>query len=324
MEKDAKGGEQREVEVEVSVRLPQLDGFARTNPPGASSTSELWHFATQMIDYGCALFATNTAVRAECPTRDLGVAALFRRSLITAEGILTLLYHGLPEAAVPLLRTLLDIEVNTKLVTADTSETTAKRLAAYHYFAVKRHQHKLLSDPLSRRLLEEFEGEKPTAAGLARKNQEWFEAPGFSEVRDSIHAGRPWHGYASVEDAFAAAGLTTDYFQTYDSGTLFTHAANIDFDFADIVDGKVILKAPLTADDRQLVTILGVALTHLYAVMKVFVEDKSIQEVEGSLSVDGKFEEVVTGMTAISFLLAQVMPEAQSKARHTGDAAPEA
>lgn len=315
---------QREVEVEVSIRLPQLDAFNRANPPGASSGAEVWHFATQMIDYGCALFATNNTVRSESPTRDLVVAALLRRALITTEGLLNILYHGLPEAAIPLLRTLLDIEVNAKLVTKDSSEATAKRLAAYHYFAVTRHQHKLLTDPLSRRLLEEFEGGKTEAAGLARKNEDWFEAPGFVDVRDSIVPGRPWHGYARAEDAFAAAGLTTDYFQTYDSGTLFTHAANIDFDFADIVDGQVMLKAPLTADDLQLVTILGVALTHLYAIIKVFVEDKKIQEVEGSFTVDGVREEIVSAMDAISFLLAQALPEAQSKAKHMKSGAPEA
>jgi hypothetical protein len=58
--------------------------------------------------------------------------------------------------------------------------------------------------------------------------------------------------------------------------------------------------------------------------MKVFVEDKGVQEVEGSLMVDGAFGEIVRGIEAISFLLAQVLPEAQSKARHSGVSAPEA
>src|SRR5215831_15692555 len=110
----------------------------------------------------------------------------------------------------PLMRCLLDIDVNMRLVTRDNSDKTARKLAAYHYFAVKKHQQRILTDPLSRKLVEQFEGGKEETIGIARKNAEWFNAPGFADVRDEIEPGKPWHGYQRAEDAFAEAGLGTD------------------------------------------------------------------------------------------------------------------
>lgn len=309
----------RQVEIEVSIELPQLDAFQRSDPPGGRSGSTLWKFAIEMIDYGCSLFATHRTVRDSSPTRDLVVAALFRRALIVSESLRVVLWNGLPEAALPLMRTLLDIAVNMRLVTQDPSETTAKRLGAYHYFAVQRHQERILSDPLSRRLVEEFEGGKAQTVDLARKNALWFESPGFMDVRELIVPGKPWHGYERAADAFAAAGMSTDYYQTYDTATLFTHAANIDFDFADIVDGKVLLKAPLNEQPSQLETVLGVALTHLHAMMAMFVGDKQAVVEKGVVLMDGTIREEVNAMDALAFLLAQSLPESKAKLRERKD-----
>jgi hypothetical protein len=251
------------------------------------------------------------------------LAALVRRALITTEGIVAVLYCGLPEAAVPLLRTLLDIELNARLVARDESEHTAKRLAAYHYFATQQHHEGVLTDRTTRAMLATFEGAKEETPEIARQNKKWFESEGLAEVRNEIVASKPWHGFPSAEDAFRTAGLSEDYYQTYDGATMVVHAANIDFDFHSVVDGRVMLKNPLTADETMLLPTLGVALSHLHEVLTVFVTDKGIVDGEGTVTVGADHTEPLTTLEAMGFLLAQVVPTRREMARDGSLASPE-
>jgi hypothetical protein len=296
------------IEIEITAQVPQVNAFHRESPPGRSFRPELWQFAAQYIDYGCASFAQHNAVRPMSPTRDLVLAALVRRALVVTESVVTLIYRGLPEAALPLLRTILDIELNAKLVARDPAEGTAKCLAAYHYFTSQRHQQRILGDRATRAMLEAFEGATEEAAVIARRNKEWFESPGFAEVREKISAGKPWHGYSSAEEAFRSAGMSEDYFQSYDGGTMFVHVVNIDFDFASIENGRVMLKGPLTSDAMALVPILGVALGHLHEVLTVFLTDKKINDQTGMLSASDGVSERLSTHEAMGFLLGQTFP----------------
>lgn len=296
------------------MRVPQLDAFQRGAPPGRQAPEPIWRFAQELIDFGNSLYVSHRAVRAASPTRDLVMAALVRRALVIAEAIRAVVFRGLPEAALPLLRTLLDVRLSASLIVKDSSEHTAKRLAAYHYFAVQRHQQRILSDPITRDVLEQFEGARDEAVEIARRNKGWFESDTFREVRDEIEAGRPWHGFARVEDAFRAAGLSDDYFQTYDTGSLFTHVANIDFDFDSIVEGRVNLKGLLSKDTRLLGGLLGLAMVHLHAVLGLFVTDKELSLDPGTLIADGKHRERLEAIEAVGILLSRALPVASNEA----------
>jgi hypothetical protein len=291
---------------ELRIGFYTANAFSRDNPPGHVGASEVWSFAPQFVDMCSAIFLQHNAVRSGRETRDLVLAALFRRAIITTESVLNLLYHGMPEGAVGLVRTLLDIELNARLVAGDSTDKMAKRYAAYHYFAGKRHGQKMVSDRDTRSMLQRYEGAFDETLDTLRRHKAWFEAPGFDEVRREIQPGKPWHGYQHAEDAFKAAGMSTDYFQSYDLGTFFVHATNIDFDFDAIVNGRVMLKPLETSNEDYLIPTLGTALGHLHSVLEIFANDKPVSFESGVLVVNGR-EEPVELIDAMGILLGQVL-----------------
>jgi hypothetical protein len=298
--------DERQLSGEIRLRYYTADAFKREAPPGDLGSSELWTFAAEFIDMCSAVFVQHNAVRKDHETRDLVLAALLRRALVITESVFSLSYNGLPEGAVGLVRTLLDIELNARLVAADSTDRTAKRYAAYHYFIGRRHGQKMSSDRATRSMLQRYEGAFEEVLDALRRHEEWFQTPGFAEVRDEIDATRPWHGFNRAEEAFKSVGMSTDYHQTYDIGTFFVHATNIDFDFHSIVDGRVMLKPPQTRDEAQLLPTLGTALGHLYKILEVFASDKAIQLEDGVLVVEGH-EEPVGAVDAMGIMLGQVL-----------------
>lgn len=234
--------EEISIEVHLVSSIPQRDLFHRDQPASLEGSREAWELALTTIDFGCALLTEWKGVRPSTELKDAVVAALLRRTLITAEGIRTLLGSGLLEPAVALSRTLLEIELSLKLILRDQSGTMAKRLAAYHYLTYQRHGEDQLRDPTTRQRATEA-ARAHELAQISGSYKRFLELQIFDEVRAAIKSKRSWHGFDSMEEAFRAAGESPDYFILYDSGTWFVHAVNVDFDFADRVGTEMRLKA---------------------------------------------------------------------------------
>jgi hypothetical protein len=118
------------VQFSMTGRLPLSNKLARDQPAALEGPPEGWQLAQQVIDHGVYILDNVNVIAEGRKVRDSVLGALLRRALITAEGIRVCLFHGLEESSVVLLRTLLEVELNMRLVTGDASEEMATRLAA--------------------------------------------------------------------------------------------------------------------------------------------------------------------------------------------------
>lgn len=295
---DMKKAETVEFELEFSV--PQADLFYRSQPAGTECPQEYWSIARQLIDYGSALLISrNTLAAADERMRDLVKAALLRRALVTTEAIVVDLYRGLAEPVTALSRVLLEIELNTKLVTQDTTTRMAKLLAGHHYLSGQRHGQNILSDKDSREGIAERDPDHlEWLKGVARSLARDFESPAFDEVREEVKAGGSWHGMRQ-EEAFRFVGASHDYFSSYNLGTFFVHTSNIDFDFVDHPDGPK-LRALVDRDPNRIRSLLAMTLHRLLSIMKMFVGNEPEVEVEGGNKL------VVDALTGFSQVLIDV------------------
>jgi hypothetical protein len=296
------------VHVEVEVALPQFPIFARDHPPGASAQHHFWDLVPQIIDYGAAVLNRPWKLRPGQETRDVVTAAIMRRALATTEAIYNLSYHGLPESAMALLRTLLDLELNIRLVTKDSTARTAKRLAAYHYLLGQRHGQRMVASPETRDTFRKTEGVFEEMLDTTRRYKNWLEAPGFDEVRDEVVPGRPWHGFNSAEEAFQSVGMVTDYHQIYDLGTFFVHATNVEFDLAEPQDGHIAVRSPLTDEEPRLLSILGLGVAHFFRILELYVGDRGLEQGKAQLRVEGQEPEEIGEVEAVGILIGQALP----------------
>jgi hypothetical protein len=264
------GGEAAD-EYAIEVTLPQADLFVRHQPAVQEGPPKAWDAAVSAIDFACAL-AARSRVRPNHRLRDLVLAALLRRATITTEGIRHLLAAGLLEPAVSAGRTLLDIELAITLIHADSSDTTAHRLAAYHYSSYQRHGQDMLSNRPTREGVLAEGGRVPEIIEVSKAYARLLEEQIFDSVRELIRSGRLWHGHSSAEEAYKAAGLESDYHMTYDGGNWFVHAVNVDFDF-DPSQEHPSLKPFVHRDPSVIQPFLGDALLRLHRIMGLIIED---------------------------------------------------
>jgi hypothetical protein len=262
------------VEVVISGQIPQRDGFFRRQPAELEGPTENWSLARTTIDFGVAMFVQWNATRREPHLTDAVLQALLRRCLITSEGMVVLLSHGLLEPAVALSRTLLDNELAFRLILGDASGRMAKRLAAYHYLTYQRHGQDMLSDPPTRDGTIAKAGRIEELATIAGSYKRHFHASIFDEVRDDLKNARFWHGYENVEKAFAAVGQSSDYFMQYDAATWFVHDINVDFDYADRQDDQLVLKPLVERDPHVIQTHLGHQALRLATILRLLVDDR--------------------------------------------------
>ncbi len=134
---------ERRLQVEYSGDIDLANLFVRERPVSQEGDPAAWTMAQEIIDHGCFILTHANTLREGRGLRDSVTAALLRRTLITAEGVRSLVAAGLEEDAVVLFRTLIELQVNLWLVTADDTDTMAKRLAAFHYLKARRHFSKL-------------------------------------------------------------------------------------------------------------------------------------------------------------------------------------
>lgn len=173
-----------------------------------------------------------------------------------------------------LFRTLLDIELNIRLITRDPSDRMAKRFAAYHYLGRQRQGEKLLRSRDVRKRMVEYYGDTSHTIEVARSYARYLEEPVFDEVREEVRASQYWHGFASVEAAFEAAGEGSAYQTLYNGATPFVHDANVDHDFAKIVDGQLFVKAVVQRDPAAVQLHLGRMTLRLFSILRSYIEDR--------------------------------------------------
>lgn len=267
-----------QVEVNLHYALPQADLFFRQQPAIQEGPREKWQAARQLIDFGGALLRAHNQLRPDRRLRDAVLTAILRRALITAESIWALLARGLEESAVALSRSLIDIELNLKLITRDSTDRMAKRFAAYHYYGSQRHGQKMLQDHETRASLTKHYGSIAETIGVARSYAKYLEQPIFDEVRDELKAAKYWHGYASVRDAFEAVGDTATYHTLYDSCTFFVHDTNVDHDFSEILNGELRAKALVERDPKRVQLYLGGMALRLWSILSVYVEERGLPD----------------------------------------------
>ena len=134
----------------IDASIPSANCFYRDEPAHLEMRADALQVATQVVDYGCALFQIANSVRAERRVRDLVVAALLRRAVISLEGVRNLVCLGLMEPALGLARTLQDVELSLKLVLRDETDRQAHSLAAWHYLQYQQHGQDMLGSRATR------------------------------------------------------------------------------------------------------------------------------------------------------------------------------
>ncbi len=275
---------ERRLQVDYSGDIGLANLFVRERPASQKGDPAPWAMAQKIIDHGCFILTHANTLREERGLRDSVTAALLRRILITAEGVRSLVAAGLEEDAVVLFRTLIELQVNLWLVTADDTDTMAKRLAAFHYLKARRHFSKLFGNPDTRGRIqgdgEHFEWGRETS----RRMKEFLDSESFAEVRKEVATSQHWHGLPTTEAAFETAGLIDDYVTLYDTFSPFTHGDNMEHDFAEIDDeGRLHLKALPQRDPARTISLLKGLCFKLVQVYERFLEDKDNPEYQPPL-----------------------------------------
>lgn len=300
--------EQNQHEFSIESVIPQADLFFREHPAIEEGPPGPWNVGRAMIDFSNALLAAHPDLRGDHRIRDAVLVALLRRGIITTEAIYQLLSLGLLEPAVGLTRTLLDIEVAIKLIHADDQDEMGKRLAAYHYYAYQTHGQDMLSDRATRIETLGPHGRIPEIIEVAKQYARLLESDVFDDVREAVREDRYWHGYDSVEKAFDALGASQDYHISYDIGSWFVHAVNVDFDYAPSDDELFHLKSLVHGDPNTILPNLGVAVLGLHAIVRVYVDERGLPNLpefqvrSRVVSPDGEVAEV-DALNAVTALL---------------------
>jgi hypothetical protein len=292
----------------VSATLPGVDSFFRAQPAESEGPTDAWALARSVVDYGCVVLQVASAIRPARPTRDAVLAALLRRLLITAEGGINLLSHGLVEPAHALMRTLLDLELAFQLIHRDESDNFAKRLAAFHYLTYQEHGQDMLSDKSTRDEVLGKHDRVPEVIAISRSYARFLDEAVFDDVRKSLKKDLYWHGFRNVEEAFRAIGAEHDYFMTYDSATWFVHAVNPDHDFVERNDSGLVLKPLVDRDPRNIQPMLGHVVLRTLEMIGVYLDEKdtNVDERTGAkaeIQFEGGEAFAVNSLTALRTLV---------------------
>jgi hypothetical protein len=264
------------IRASLASAIPQADLFLRDQPAALKGPPESWDLAQSVVDYGCALFQASNTTRDDHVVRDLVLSALLRRATVTVEGIVLLLGAGLEEPAIATSRTLLDIELAIKLIARDPSDRLAKRLAASHYVLMQQHGEDMLSDAPTRTGTLDRGGRVTEVREVARSYKRLLAQGTLADVEEEVRRCSYWHGHPTVEAAFRAIGQSSDYNMSYDIGTWFVHAANIEHDLVDRSDSGITVRSFVERDPRRIQTQLGHALLRYLSILGVFIEEKGL------------------------------------------------
>jgi hypothetical protein len=265
-----------QVEIQIDYPVAQIDLFHRDQPADREGDPHLWAVVRDVISFGSALLQGAPPPDPSSRPRDLILIALLRRALVTAEGVDTLLRRGLYEPAFALFRTLLDIELNLKLVAQDPTDTMARRLAAYHYLRYQRHGQRIAATPEARERRKSGHGLNPVA--VARSYAAFLDSPMFDDIREAVRSSQHWHGLKNVEDAFVKVGSRDDYIVLYDLGSYFAHASNPEWDFADADGTHVRMRALVERNPAPNAMSQKNLAIRLLAIVQLYVDQRGLPD----------------------------------------------
>jgi hypothetical protein len=265
------------VVVTLQSSVPQADLFRRDLPAIKEGPRSAWEAGRTLIDFGSAVLSSIGQLRSEHRIRDAVLIALLRRALITIESIYGLLARGLEETATALGRTLLEIDLNTKLVHQDKSDVMAKRLAAFHYYTYQQHGQGMLADPVTRKGTLDPAERVPETIEVSKSYARLLESEVFDDVRDDVRRSQYWHGLRNTEAAFRTAEMASDYFMTYDIATWFVHDVNVDADYSPSEGEEGFRLKALAERDPKIVQLhLAQVLFRFHSILSTYVEERGL------------------------------------------------
>ncbi|HEX8210741.1 MAG TPA: DUF5677 domain-containing protein [Longimicrobium sp.] len=290
---------------EIAGGIGQADMFARAHPASLEGPGKAWDLAKTVIDHGGFMLLTVNDISAEHTIRDSVMAALLRRTLITAEGVRLLIANGLEESAFALMRTLVELKLNAKLLRSDPSDNLAHRLAAYHFLHGMRQQQRVLDNADTRAMLKRgTANDFDWTINTAKRLRAFFESENFDNVREASKTHQHWHGKKNIEEAFECVGSISDYLQIYSLFSPFVHAANPEADFADVIDGKPALKPLVQRDPSMTIHLLGGLVLTTLEILRLFIDSKEGAKYDDTVKVtDSATGEsfMISGISALEF-----------------------
>ena len=238
-----------------------------------------------VIDHGSFFCRQLDSFRSESGLRDPVIQALFRRILITAEAIRSLLAHGLEEPAVATYRTLLELKRDLRLVIADRSDTNARRLALFLAVKGRRSLAKATRNPSTRDLIKGDSDFFDWFRKKSRSFRRWIDSADYRDVADALSQADHWHGLAQQE-AFEQAGMATAYDLEYVASSIFVHGSNVEHDFADADANGIRFKPLVQRDPAYTLTRLGQATHCLIDICRLIWEDRGKPQYQESFTVE--------------------------------------
>jgi hypothetical protein len=300
--------DERKIVFELNGPIGTASNLMRDRPASQEVSPDIWDLAKTVIDHSCYILVAASELRPEHRVFDLVLASLLRRAIVTAEAVRVLIEAGLEEASFVSFRTLLDVELNLRLIVSDSSGRMARRFAAYHHLTAKRHGTRILEHPQTRQILMGGAGDLETTIEWTRRWASYLRQSVFDDVRDDATAHRNWHGYDSVEQAFAAVDATDDYRMQYEVFSPFVHASNPEADFDGLSEqGGPALKALPQRDPRITRGRIGGMLLTLCRIVEVYLSARAFKDYPET--VEGR--DTTTGTTfrttPLALLQAQIL-----------------
>ena len=260
----------------IVASIPGVDVFLRKNPAADELSPEARTLAYQIPAYGGALFGAVSTPRPDRRIRDLVTSALLRRTVVTLEGVRTLIFAGLYEPAMSVTRTLQDLEVSLKLVLQDASDDRAFALAGWHYLQYQRHGTDMLKHPGTRAGLTDPGWEPDDVRRIAKNYAALLRGPTFDRVRSRLEQNGTWHGLPGTKEAFTAAGLADEYWMTYDAASWFVHASNVEHDMVDVTDQGIMFRPFVERDPTRTGVLIGRALLKTLELYDLIAKDRGL------------------------------------------------
>lgn len=298
----------------VSGTFRLIDLFDRNHPAFLEGKPEAWGFAMTVIDHGSFFCRQLDSFRSESGLRDPVIQALFRRILITAEAIRSLLAHGLEEPASATYRTLLELERDLRLVIDDPSDTRARRLALFLAVKGRRSFTKATKSPATLDLLK---GDSDFFDWFRRKSRSfrhWIDSKDYRDVADELRQADHWHGLTQQE-AFEKAGMTSAYNLEYVASSIFVHGSNVEHDFAEPGSTGIRFKPLVQRDPTRTFTQLGRATHSLVDIYRLIWEDRGKPQYQESFTVEveggERFE--ADALDALAVQAINIFPNPRSK-----------
>ena len=192
------------------------DLFARDQPADLEGPKEAWLLVQEVVDQGCTILRHLRFVDPISKRRTQAVSALFRRILITGEAVRLLISKGLEEPSLSTSRTLLELEMNLRLVVNDPSDRMARKLAFFYFVRGRRHFVRSTNDNATRELLQEDTAHWGWAVDMARLFKTALSSEEFEDIRAECEDSNYWHGFDNQQKAFEHVGMLTDYHTIFD------------------------------------------------------------------------------------------------------------